>query len=144
MKQYKISIMPALIRIYKSPILMCALLCLTTFQCVEPAARVSHVHLYHKGEILYPDYAHVDTLVVEDAASLNSVFDPINDQLPETDSAISEELHNFCHPLTIKWSDYGLDVDSTGYTIWDGDRLVSHIPFNKSGILDSVILNDND
>lgn len=40
-------------------------------------------------------------------------------------------------------SDYGLDVDSSGYTIWDGDRQVSHIPFDKDHVLDSIILNDN-
>lgn len=44
---------------------------------------------------------------------------------------------------SIQYSDYGLDVDSTGYRIWDADRLVGEIPLNQCVILDSIINEDN-
>lgn len=106
--------------------------------------KQSGIHHFTKGEVLYPDYAHTDTLVVEDATSLNNAFDSTYNEVPATDGEISDVLHDFCHPYTMKWSDYGLDVDSTGYTIWDGDRQVAHIPFGKISKLDSIILTDND
>lgn len=99
---------------------------------------------FTNGQILLPDYAHNDTLVVQDAASLNNAFDTTYNKVPETDQEINDALHNYCLPLPSRAVDYGMDVDSTGYTIWDNNRLVGHFPFDQNPILDSVIFNDND
>lgn len=96
---------------------------------------------YHRYEILYPDYSHDDTLVVYDEAGLNAIFS--GEDAPATDIEISEALHLHCHPYTTTWSDYGLEADSTGYTIWDNNRLVAHFGFDKDPVLDSIIMKDN-
>lgn len=43
----------------------------------------------------------------------------------------------------LKKTSYGLDVDSSGYTIWDGSRKVAHLSWNNNPSLDKEILKDN-
>lgn len=104
---------------------------------------------FKNGEILLPDYAHNDTLIVFNAAELNRIFDGVNVEiLPTTDYDISEVLHKYCSIQgSVNRFDYGIDVDSTGYTIWDGwnqPRLVAHLPFDQNPTIDSVIYKDNE
>lgn len=46
---------------------------------------------------------------------------------------------------TIKTSkkEYQIDVQSHGYTIYDGSREVGYIPYYKCPTLDSIIVEDN-
>jgi hypothetical protein len=48
---------------------------------------------YSNGQILFPDYAHDDTLIVVDAQYLNLAFDVLK---PATDGEISNVLHLGC------------------------------------------------
>lgn len=106
---------------------------------------------FTNGEILLPDYAHIDTLIVVNATALNKIFDV---ELPEpaTDGEISDVLHKYCVPINSIHTDYQLEVDSTGYTIIDNDRnispyedrIVAHFPFDQNPVLDSIIYKDND
>ncbi len=52
---------------------------------------------YYDGQVLYPDYAHDDTLVVVRANLLNKVI--TKDDFERTDLAISDILYVTCEPL---------------------------------------------
>lgn len=99
---------------------------------------------YYLGQVLTPDYTHVDVLVVTDPIGLNNIFGKPNDSLPTSDYEIGDILYRHCAVANTYQSDYGLDIDSTGYTIWDKDRLVAKLPFDQNPTLDSVIYKDND
>lgn len=58
-------------------------------------------HQYFNGEVLFPDYAISDTLVVNDAAALNYIFDSSETKdVPATDGEINEVLRRYCIPLS--------------------------------------------
>lgn len=54
---------------------------------------------YINGQILYPDYVHLDTLVVIDAATLNELI-----QLPDIGS--DEDISEILNESTIPFADY--------------------------------------
>ena len=58
----------------------------------EPKHKIFYDTEYKNGEILYPDYAHSDTLTVIDADGLNKAAT----YWDGSDSEINEALHQFC------------------------------------------------
>lgn len=70
---------------------------------------------YTAGEIVYPDYAHEDTLIVVDPVGLNKAIE----QCDGTDYEISTALHRYCAILGEQMPEYGIDIDQNGYFIHD-------------------------
>lgn len=69
---------------------------------------------FKAGEIILPDYAHNDTLIVVDPDGLNKAIENT-----ATDWEINYALHRHCAILGQQIKDYGLDVDNEGYTLTD-------------------------
>lgn len=70
--------------------------------------------VYYNGEILYPDMAHDDTLVVFNAKQLNRIFDGVNTSiLPTTDEEIDEVLHMYAISTNFKIIDILPSKDKT-------------------------------
>lgn len=63
-----------------------------------------HPILFHNGEILYPDYAHLDTLIVTNADMLNVIFNN-ESTTPASDEEIYEALHIFCESFDGSFQD---------------------------------------
>ena len=63
----------------------------------KPAQTVKDVQYFHNGEMLLPDYAITDTLIVIDAASLNKEIGAIEQGIVDgTDGDISEIFYKYC------------------------------------------------
>jgi hypothetical protein len=67
------------------------------------------------GQILYPDYVHLDTLIVVNAALLNEGIDKCDG----TDYEIAGLLYRYCVPMNFTMPEYGLDIDNEGYDLYD-------------------------
>lgn len=70
---------------------------------------------FKAGEILLPDYAHDDTLVVINPSGLNRDIDNCDG----TDWEIAGALYRHCAVLGQEMPEYGLDVDNKGYILYD-------------------------
>lgn len=105
---------------------------------------------FYNGEILYPDYAHNDTLVVFNAKELNRIFDGVDvSLLPKTDADISGILYKYAIQLNTSFSSqYGLEIEDTKdaiyYYIWDRNRLVAKFPSTSDLFIDSILMVDNE
>lgn len=69
--------------------------------------------VYYNGEILLPDYAHDDTLVVFNAKELNRMFDGIDLPIPATDEEVDEVLHMYAISVNQRLIDILPNKDST-------------------------------
>jgi|GEM_PF-3020475 len=90
-----------------------------TSEQIQPASRPEMVFKENRadfkaGEILLPDYAHNDTLVVVDPVGLNSAIEDC-----WTDGDIAAALYRHCAVLGQKMPEYGIDVDNEGYWLHD-------------------------
>ena len=70
---------------------------------------------FKPGEIILPDYAHLDTVIVINAPALNEAIEKCDG----SDYEINAILHRYCAVLGQDMPEYGLDVDNDGYTITD-------------------------
>lgn len=70
---------------------------------------------YIAGEIIYPDYAHGDTLVVIDPDGLNDAM-AVSEG---TDWDINTILHRYCAVLGQEMPDYGMDMYDDAYILYD-------------------------
>lgn len=111
---------------------------------------------FKNGQILYPDYACSDTLIIVDADRLNKAFEIGN---LGTDSEIDSVLHLYtslyngcrfegaeCPNVQYYLKDYQIELHNDTIKIFDGDRLVgTHIDKNylHGVFFDSLILADN-
>lgn len=59
-----------------------------------PVARPEH---FQNAQVLLPDYAHTDTLIVIDAQGLNAAIETLQ---PRTDGEISDLLYTYCKTKT--------------------------------------------
>ncbi len=76
---------------------------------------------YYAGQIIYPDYANSDTLIVVNPGLLEK-------ELKEcigSDYAIWYILHKNCAVLNQTIGDYQLNVSNFGYTVFDTQDTVS-------------------
>lgn len=70
---------------------------------------------FKAGEIIPPDYAHDDTLVVIDAPGLNAAIE----QCDGSDGDIWGALHRHCAIIGQTMPDYGIVADKDGYWVMD-------------------------
>ena len=61
-----------------------------------PYSIENDTNAFHRMDILLPDYAHSDTLIVFNADALNTLFDGVDLPVPATDSEIDSVLHKYC------------------------------------------------
>lgn len=115
---------------------------------------------FRNGEIIYPDYAHGDTLIVKDADGLNKELLALSDNKDwGSDSDIDNVLNKYtvnyadvCTPDKLcpnalqaikRLRDYQLDVYEDSTVVYDGDRHVATLRFDSTQALDSTIMDDN-
>lgn len=111
---------------------------------VQPASRPEIYKEYRAdfkaGEILLPDYACNDTLIVVDAVGLNAAIE----QCDGSDGDIAAVLYRHCAVYGQKMPEYGLDVDNTGYWLHDYSYKDSVRGTWDKTNFDSLIYNWND
>ncbi len=81
---------------------------------IHPAERPGSPHKYYAGEVLYPDYAHGDTLIVIDPDGLNKYI--VN---MWSDGDINFVLSRHCVVKGWTMPEYGIDIDDSGYHVTD-------------------------
>lgn len=91
-----------------------------TSEQIQPASRPEMVFKENRadfkaGEILLPDYAHDDTLIVVNPDGLNAEIEMCDG----SDGDISAVLHRYCAVLGQTMPEYGIDVDNEGYWLHD-------------------------
>lgn len=93
---------------------------------------------FRAGEIILPDYAHDDTLIVINPDGLNNAIEKVS-----TDWEIDGVLHRFCAVMGQDMPDYGMDVDHEGYTLYDYQyKDMITVPWGTN--FDSLMYNWND
>lgn len=112
----------------------------------QPDSTATDPNAFHVNDILYPDYACNDTLIVINADELNRVFDGVDLPVPATDSEIDSTLHQSC----ISYSDYKIAAKSLRENYPNADtayikyRIITafrYASLNGEGI-DAAIFND--
>lgn len=89
--------------------------CITTISLIlflskekQPEKQPASIEYFKQGQILLPDYACNDTLIVRDADGLNKAIayvEQYNDTLVETDSEIDSLFHVYCDYYTGSYED---------------------------------------
>lgn len=105
----------------------------------QPAPVPEPVNKYKLGEVILPDYAHSDTLIVVSPDSLEYHMN-LSDG---TDQSINFVLHKFCVPIGYTVPDYGVNVMDNGWEILDplsGQNVYGH----WGDKMDSIMINFND
>lgn len=98
---------------------------------------------YYDGEVLLPDYAHPDTLIVVDAKSLNMAMKHSDG----SDGNISYILHVYCYSKSanlVPSRDYQVELGMDSTWIYDGNRLVGVIPYDSTSNFDNLMTKDNE
>lgn len=124
----------------------------------EPTQTVNSFVRYETGQILYPDYACSDTLIVTDGEQLTSqMINLLSSPEFGSDSDIDSVLHNSAcqyfanhglQPVNFisfdpARTEYQFNVDQSGYDILDNGRLLGRLEYGKNKSLDSLIDFDN-
>ena len=113
---------------------------------------------YKTGQVLYPDYACPDTLIVTNGEQLTAeMINLLSSPEYGSDSDIDSVLHNSAcqyfanhglQPVNFisfnpAKTEYQFNVDQTGYDILDNGRLLGRLEYGKNPTLDSLINFDN-